>query len=80
MPAHPALQELWQETGRTRPASASNAHEYSPLLMGEVDVSAVAESLNRLYCDPEHFAKVAQAGLARTRLPNSIGPSRPTFW
>jgi len=69
VPAHPALQELWQDGAELVQPVRPTHTENSPLLMGEVDVSAVAESLNRLYCDPEHFAKVAQAGLARTRLP-----------
>lgn len=69
VPAHPALCELWQEGAElVRPVRATHT-QYSPLLMGEVDVSAVAEALDRLYCDTQHYSAVSQAGLARTALP-----------
>ncbi len=69
VPAHPALCELWQD-GAELVRSVRPMHtEYSPLLMGEVDANAVAESLSRLYGDREYFTRMAQAGLARTGLP-----------
>lgn len=69
LPAHPALCELWQDGAElVRPLRATHT-EYSPLLMGEVDAVAVADSLDRLYHDPQHYAAVAHFGLARTALP-----------
>ncbi len=69
VPAHPALCELWEDGAElVRPVRPTHT-EYSPLLMGEVDAISVAESLNRLYSDREHYSQMAQAGLARTGLP-----------
>lgn len=69
MPAHPALCELWQDGAELVSPVRPTHTENSPLLMGEVDVTAVADSLNRLYCDRERYAAVAEAGLTRTGLP-----------
>ncbi len=64
LPDHPALRELWGDAA-LRLAVRKVMTPHSPLRMGEVDASAVADGLSRLYRDQATYVKLARAGVAR---------------
>lgn len=70
MPAHAALCEIWRDHAiMVRPVRPVHT-EHSPLLMGEVDVAAVAESLHSLYTDSAVYRHFAQAAPQRCAMPD----------
>jgi glycosyltransferase involved in cell wall biosynthesis len=70
IPAHSALCELWQDHAAiVRPVRAITT-EHSPLIMGEVDASAVAMTLDQLYHDSRYYQNLARAAPARCAMPD----------
>lgn len=69
MPAQPALAELWQEAALLVSPVQMKHTDYSPLLMCEGDIQAVATALQRLYQEPHTYQHYAEAGRARCHLP-----------
>lgn len=69
LPAHPALRELWvdaaQFLGPVRTVQAPSL----PLLMGEIDASAVCAGLRQLYDNGAEYLRLAEAALRRARAP-----------
>lgn len=70
LPAHPALCEIWGDYAMLVQPVRPVHTEHSPLLMGEVDVSAVARALQKLYNDPVCYRTYAGAALSRCALPD----------
>lgn len=70
IPAHPALCEIWRDHAMlVRPVRPVHT-EHSPLLMGEVDVAAVADTLQSLYIDSACYRRYSQAAMARCAMPD----------
>lgn len=70
MPAHPALCEVWRDHAMlVRPVRPVHT-AHSPLLMGEVDTTAVADALQLVYADPTCYRHFAQAAPARCAMPD----------
>lgn len=65
LPAHPALCELWQSDAELVGPVHAIRTEHSPLVMGEVEPSAVAATLDRLYADSARYEHLARSGVQR---------------
>lgn len=68
VPDHAAMAELWGDAAIRVPTQPCYT-DYSPLRMGEVDVTAVARSFADLRDDPVRYSRVAQAARLHARSP-----------
>lgn len=67
VPDHTACGELWRGRGELIPTARSYVPEFSVLEMGEVSVEGVAQALENLYRDPQHYQQLARAAFALTQ-------------
>jgi glycosyltransferase involved in cell wall biosynthesis len=67
VPDHSACREIWNGRGELIPISRSYIPEFSILEMSEVSADSVAQSLQKLYSNPEHQQALAVAGYELTQ-------------
>lgn len=59
VPAHSACAELWRERGELIPVARSYVPKFSVLELGEVSAEGVANTLEKLYRDPQRLQALA---------------------
>lgn len=69
VPDLPSLRELWQEGAITLGPVRDVSFLSSPLIMGEVPVTAIAPALKSVYADPAEYRRRAIAALRRAHAP-----------
>ncbi len=70
VPDHTACTEIWRGRGELIPLAKSYIPEFSILEMGEVSIPRVAQALENLYGNPQHYRQLAKAGYAFTQKPD----------
>jgi D-inositol-3-phosphate glycosyltransferase len=67
VPDHTACAEIWRGRGELIPLAKSYIPQFSILEMGEVSVDGVAQALENLYRNPQHYQQLSQAAFAVTQ-------------
>lgn len=69
VPDHSACRQLWSGRGELIPVAKRYVPDFSVLEMGEVSAEGVAETLNKLYHQPQHCQRLARAAYEAAQNP-----------